>query len=62
MQPFVRAFVSLHMADLTMAMNPLRLGYTMFAERNPWMKGKPLLARRSTRMRNAGRIPRRPPG
>ena len=39
MQPFVRALANQPMADLTTALNPLRLGYTMFADRNPWMKG-----------------------
>ena len=27
------------MADLAKAWNPLRLSYTMFADRNPWMMG-----------------------
>ena len=44
MQPFVRALANQPMADLTTALNPLRLGYTMFADRNPWMKGMQLLA------------------
>ena len=44
MQPLVRALANQPMADLTKAMNPLRLSYTMFADRNPWMKGMRLLA------------------
>ncbi len=39
-QPMVRALSSQPMADLALAMNPLRLSYTMFAEKNhPWVKG-----------------------
>jgi hypothetical protein len=44
MQPFVQALANQPMADLTKALNPLRLSYTMFADRNPWMKGMQLLA------------------
>ena len=45
MQPFVRAVASQPMADLALAMNPLRLSYTIFADKNPWMKGiQPLAA------------------
>jgi hypothetical protein len=44
MQPFVRAVANQPMADLTKALNPLRLSYTMFADRNPWMKVMQLLA------------------
>jgi Protein of unknown function (DUF3141) len=44
MQPFVRALANQPVADLTNALNPLRLSYTMFADRNPWMKGMQLLA------------------
>ena len=51
MQPFVRALANQPMADLTTALNPLRLGYTMFADRNPWMKGMQLLAARVTAVR-----------
>jgi hypothetical protein len=40
MQPMVRALASQPAADLALAMNPLRLGYTLFADKNhPWMKG-----------------------
>ena len=39
LQPFVRAFASQPMADLSLALNPLRLSYTIFADSNPWMKG-----------------------
>ena len=40
MQPMVRALGSQPAADLALAMNPLRLSYTMFADKNhPWMKG-----------------------
>jgi hypothetical protein len=51
MQPFVRAVASQPMADLTNVMNPLRLSYTMFADRNPWMKGMRLLAESVTAAR-----------
>ena len=44
MQPFVRAFASQPMADFSRAMNPLRLSYTIFGDRNPWMKGMQPLA------------------
>ena len=44
MQPFVRAFASQPMADLTLALNPLRLSYTIFGDSNPWMKGMQPLA------------------
>jgi len=44
LQPFVRALANQPMADLTKALNPLRLSYTIFADRNPWMKGMQLLA------------------
>jgi hypothetical protein len=44
MQPFVRAFASQPMADLTLALNPLRLSYTIFGDKNPWMKGMQPLA------------------
>jgi hypothetical protein len=40
MQPMVRALASQPAADLALALNPLRLSYTMFADKNhPWMKG-----------------------
>jgi len=39
MQPMVRAMSSQPAADLALALNPLRLSYTMFADKNhPWMK------------------------
>ncbi|MGA3005213.1 MAG: DUF3141 domain-containing protein [Acetobacteraceae bacterium] len=38
LQPFVRALANQPMADLTRALNPLRLSYTMFADSNPWMR------------------------
>ena len=45
LQPFVRALVNQPMADLALALNPLRLSYTIFGDRNPWMKGlQPLAA------------------
>jgi Protein of unknown function (DUF3141) len=47
-QPFVRALANQPTADMTTALNPLRLGYTMFADRNPWMRGMQLLAARAT--------------
>jgi hypothetical protein len=44
MQPWVRAVANQPMADLAKALNPLRLSYTMFADRNPFMKGVEKLA------------------
>jgi hypothetical protein len=44
MQPMVRALSTQPMADLTRALNPLRLSYTIFADNNPWMKGVRQLA------------------
>ena len=45
LQPFVRAVASQPMADMSRAMDPLRLSYTIFADSNPWMKGlQPLAA------------------
>jgi len=45
MQPMVRALASQPAADLALALNPLRLSYTMFADKNhPWMKGIETLA------------------
>ncbi len=44
LQPFVRRLSSQPMADLTKALNPLRLSYTIFADSNPWMKSVPSLA------------------
>ena len=44
MQPLVKALVSQKMADIAREMNPLRLSYTIFADRNPWMKGVHALA------------------
>lgn len=44
MQPSVRAFASQPAADLVQALNPLRLSYTIFADRNPMMKGVQKLA------------------
>ena len=44
MQPLAKALVSQPMADFARSMNPLRLSYTIFADRNPWMKGVHKLA------------------
>jgi len=44
LQPLVRALANQPMADLTTALNPLRLSYTIFADSNRWMKGMPKLA------------------
>ena len=44
MQPLVRALATQPAANLARAMNPLRLSYTIFADRNPWMKGVQELA------------------
>jgi hypothetical protein len=44
-QPFFRAVASHPSADLASAMDPLRLSYTIFGDKNPWMKGiQPLAA------------------
>lgn len=37
MQPFVRAFANHHAADLARRLDPLRLSYTAFGDKNPWM-------------------------
>ena len=39
MQPMVRALGTQPAADMALAMNPLRLSYTMFADKNPCMAG-----------------------
>jgi hypothetical protein len=39
MQPFVRALASHPAADLARRLDPLRLSYTMFGDKNPWMAG-----------------------
>ena len=44
MQPLVRALANQSAADLAQSLNPLRLSYTIFADRNPWMKGVQKLA------------------
>jgi Protein of unknown function (DUF3141) len=44
MQPLVRALGSQPAADFALALNPLRLSYTIFADRNPWMTGLQSLA------------------
>jgi hypothetical protein len=43
-QPFVRAFANQPAADLWHGMNPLRFSYTLFADKNPLMKGVERLA------------------
>ena len=43
-QPLVRALANQPAADLAQAVNPLRLSYTIFADRNPWMKDVQKLA------------------
>lgn len=37
MQPFVRAFANHPAADLARRLDPLRLSYTAFGDKNPWM-------------------------
>lgn len=44
LQPAVRALANQPMADLSRELNPLRLGYTVFADKNPWMTGVAVLA------------------
>ena len=44
LQPLVRALASPPMANLAHAMNPLRLSYTIFADKNPGMASMPTLA------------------
>ena len=43
-QPMVRALASQPAADMARALDPLRLSYTIFADRNPWMTGIRMLA------------------
>jgi hypothetical protein len=43
-QPAIRAMVTQPAANLTRALNPLRLSYTLFADSNPLMKGVEKLA------------------
>ncbi|HVY14611.1 MAG TPA: DUF3141 domain-containing protein [Rhodopila sp.] len=50
-QPAVKAMVSQPMADAMMKLHPLRLGYTMFADGNPWMKAIAPLASEAARDR-----------
>jgi hypothetical protein len=38
-QPWVRAIANRPMADLARSLDPLRLSYTLFAGKNPWMTG-----------------------
>lgn len=38
MQPVVRALATQPAADLTRMLDPLRLSYTLFADKNPWMR------------------------
>ncbi len=44
LQPVVRALANQPMADVALALNPLRLSYRIFADSNPWMKGVQKLA------------------
>jgi hypothetical protein len=44
MQPWMRLLASQPAADLARALNPLRLSYTIFADRNPWMTGTHAMA------------------
>ena len=44
MQPLVRALANQSAADVGQALNPLRLSYSIFADKNPWMKGVQKLA------------------
>ncbi|MEO8250217.1 MAG: DUF3141 domain-containing protein [Burkholderiales bacterium] len=44
LQPWLRALANRSTANLARAMDPLRLSYTMFGDRNPWMKGVQELA------------------
>ncbi|MBJ7309053.1 DUF3141 domain-containing protein [Rugamonas sp. CCM 8940] len=51
MQPMVRALANQPMASMTRTMAPLRLSYTLFADRNPMMKGVQTIAAAVTSMR-----------
>jgi len=44
MQPFVRALANERAADIARTLNPLRLGFTIFADSSPWMRGVQKLA------------------
>jgi hypothetical protein len=50
-QPWVRAVASQPMADMAKALNPLRLSYTIFADRNPLMKNVEKMAKAVTAAR-----------
>jgi hypothetical protein len=43
-QPMVQAIANQPAADLAYRMNPLRVGYTFFSDKNPWMSGVRALA------------------
>jgi hypothetical protein len=45
LQPWVRSVSSPAAADMAKALNPLRLSYTIFADRNPFMRGVGTLAK-----------------
>jgi hypothetical protein len=51
LQPWVRSVSSQAMADMAKALNPLRLSYTIFADRNPLMRGVGMLAKAVTSSR-----------
>lgn len=54
MQPVVRALASQPVADLAQALNPLRLSYTIFGSKTPWMTAmEPLAAAVSASRRPA---------
>ncbi len=39
MQPLVRALATQPLADAAVALNPIRLSYTLFSDERPWMRG-----------------------
>jgi hypothetical protein len=51
MRPLVRALASQPAADMARALDPLRLSYTIFADRNPLMQGVQMLAARVPALR-----------
>jgi hypothetical protein len=51
LQPWVRLMATQRGADLSHMLNPLRLSYTMFSDRNPWMRAVPALAARAAAQR-----------
>jgi hypothetical protein len=52
MQPWMRLLANQPAADMAKALNPLRISYTMFSDRNPWMIGIHAIASSVSAARN----------